>query len=138
MIGHGTQFKRKKDQAIAALLTERTIPDAARVVGVSTKTLKRWIQIPEFENECLAARLERYHQAVGRLEQNSYPASNVILKTMADPNVSASVRLKAAQMVLDLSAEAIVVIALERRISELERAKDAKVQGGQSVRLDYP
>jgi hypothetical protein len=133
MYGHGTQYKRKKDQAIAASLTERTIPDAARVVGISTRTLKRWMEDPEFEKELLAARLERYLQTTGRLEQHSYAASNVLLKNMADPKTPPSVQIKAALSVLKLTSEAIEAIkerALEQRISELERAaKDTKGQG---------
>jgi hypothetical protein len=130
MKGHGTQYKRKKDQAIAALLTERTIADAARVIDVGTKTLKRWMKIPEFENELLAARRERYQQTTARFEQNTNPAAHVILQTMADPKVAASVRLKAAQFVWFQAGEAInatEVLCMERRISDLESvAKDLK------------
>lgn len=133
MYGHGTPYKRKKDQAIAALLTERTIPDAARVVDISTKTLKRWMEDPEFDKEYSAACVERHRQAIGRLEQHSYAASNVLLKNMADPKTPPSVQIRAAERVLKLSSEAIEAIkerALEQRISELERAvKDAKGQG---------
>src|ERR1051325_1730467 len=125
MNGHGTQYKRKKDQAIAALLNERTIPDAARVIDVGAKTLKRWMKIPEFDKELLEARRERYEQGVARLEQNINPAAHVILQTMADPKVKPSDRLKAAQIVFGRSGEAIaasVVFSMERRISDLERA----------------
>jgi hypothetical protein len=125
MRGHGTQYNRKKELAIAALLSERTLPDAGRVVGVGIKALRHWMKIPEFDQELLAARRERYEQATARLEQNTNPAAHVILQTMADPKVKASVRLKAAQIVLDRSAEAIgasTVLSMERRISDLERA----------------
>ena len=41
MTGHGAKFGRKKEDAIVALLTTRTVEEAARAVGVSTKTLLR-------------------------------------------------------------------------------------------------
>ena len=49
MLGHGEKFGRKKEEAIVALLTHRTIDDAAKASGIATKTLLRWLQIPEFE-----------------------------------------------------------------------------------------
>jgi hypothetical protein len=41
MKGHGTKFGRKKEEAIAALLTQRTTEDAARAIGVA-----RHLKIP--------------------------------------------------------------------------------------------
>ena len=37
MIGHGEKFGRKKEEVIAALLSQRSVEDAARVAGISTK-----------------------------------------------------------------------------------------------------
>ena len=42
MTGHGAKFGRKKEEAIAALLTHRNVEEAARAVGISTPTLIRW------------------------------------------------------------------------------------------------
>jgi len=49
MVGHGAKFGRKKEEAIAALLTQRNIEEAARTAGVGTQTLLRWLKVPEFE-----------------------------------------------------------------------------------------
>ena len=56
MIGHGTKFGRKMDDAIAALLTHRNVEEAAAAVPISTKTLLRWMKEPEFERAFRAAR----------------------------------------------------------------------------------
>jgi len=45
--GHGSKFGRKKEDAIAALLTQRNVEEAARVAGIGTRTLIRWLKIPE-------------------------------------------------------------------------------------------
>ena len=47
MIGHGAKFGRKKEQAIAALLTEPNAKEAARVAGIGSATLLRWLKEPE-------------------------------------------------------------------------------------------
>jgi hypothetical protein len=54
--GHGTKFARKKEEAIAALMSHRTLEEAARAVGVATNTLLRWQQDPEFDAALRMAR----------------------------------------------------------------------------------
>ena len=56
MIGHGAKFGRKKEQAIVALLTQRTTEDAARSIGIGPATLLRWLKEPEFDASYRAAR----------------------------------------------------------------------------------
>jgi len=56
MTGHGAKFGRKKEEAIAALLSQRNIEEAARQTGVAPRTLLRWLQVPEFQNAYREAR----------------------------------------------------------------------------------
>jgi transposase-like protein len=49
MTGHGAKFARKKEEAVAALLSQRNVEEAARVVGIDAKTLLRWMKEPEFD-----------------------------------------------------------------------------------------
>jgi hypothetical protein len=39
MAGHGEKFGRKQEEAIAALLTQRNVEEAARAAGISVRTL---------------------------------------------------------------------------------------------------
>ncbi len=64
MTGHGAKFGRKKEDAIVALLTTRTVEEAARVVGVSTKTLLRWMKEPEFDTAYRAAKRAAFGQTI--------------------------------------------------------------------------
>jgi len=41
MTGYGTKFGRKKEEAIAALLSHRNLEEAARAVGIAPNTLLR-------------------------------------------------------------------------------------------------
>ena len=38
MVGHGAKFGRKKEEAIAALLTQRSIEEAAKSIGIGPQT----------------------------------------------------------------------------------------------------
>src|ERR1700736_449366 len=49
MLGHGAKFGRKKEEAIAALLTQRNVEEAAKSIGIVPNTLLRWLQVPEFQ-----------------------------------------------------------------------------------------
>jgi transposase-like protein len=67
MKGHGTKFGRKQEEAIAALLSQRTTEDAARAVGIGTATLLRWMKLTEFASAYRAARRAAFGQSVARL-----------------------------------------------------------------------
>jgi hypothetical protein len=123
MKGHGTKFGRKMEAAIAALLTQKNHEDAARVTGVSLKTLKRWMREPEFIKEYRRARWEVAELGYARAQQNSGAATSVLLKLMVDPNTPASSRIRAALGILDLSRDALD-LDIETRVSELERASE--------------
>jgi len=71
MTGLGTKFGRKKEEAIVALLTTRTVEEAARAVNVSPRTLLRWQKEPEFDLAFRAAKRVAFGQAIARLHQLS-------------------------------------------------------------------
>jgi hypothetical protein len=121
MKGHGSKFERKMEAAIAALLTHRSVEDAARAVGIGINTLLRWMQMQEFEAAYRKARRAAVSQATARLQQNSGAAAAAILKIMVDPNTPASCRLRAADLVLEYSRDGIELEDLDVRVVELER-----------------
>src|SRR5271155_5674351 len=122
MKGHGAKFARKKEQAIAALLTQKSVEEAARAIDLNPNTLLRWLELPEFQRDYLKARREGVYQSVARIQQATGAAAITILKLMTDPNVPAAVRLRAAECVFDHSIKGIELLDTETRLSELERA----------------
>lgn len=91
--GHGSKFGRKKEEAIAALLPHRTVEEAAASIQVTTKTLLRWMQVPEFNAEYRRARREAFGQCIARLQYGSTAAASTLLKIMVDVTAPASCRL---------------------------------------------
>jgi len=124
MVGHGAKFDQKMEQAIAALLSHRSIEDAAREVGISPNTLVRWMKEPEFQAASREARRTVFSHAVGRLQDAAGAAATTVLKIMLDPNAPAATRLRAAEVVLAQAAEAGEVEDFEERLAKLERAAD--------------
>ena len=74
MVGHGSKLNRKMETAIAALLTHRSIEEAAKATGIGTQTLIRWMKLPEFETAYRAARRAAFSQSISRLQQASTAA----------------------------------------------------------------
>src|SRR6185437_14387425 len=122
MTGHGAKFGRKKEEAIAALLSHRSIEEAARAAGVGYKTLLRWLEISEFQEAYRKARCEAVQQAVARLQQATGAASLTLLKLMTDPNMPGAVRLRAAAYVFDYAIKGIEVDDIEARLAALEQS----------------
>ena len=118
----GSKFSRKMEEAIAALLTQRTLDDAARSVGIGTPTLIRWQKHPEFQTAYREARRAAFGQSIARLQQASCAAVSVLIKVMADPTSPPSTRVRAADSVLDHAAKAIEIEDIEIRVADLERA----------------
>ena len=125
MVGHGAKFGRKKEDAIVALLTHRSIEDAARAAGVGTTTLTRWLKLPEFQKAYREARRAAFGQAVARLQQGATAAATTLLKVMLDQGTPASVKVRAAECVMTHSSKAIEIEDIEARVSDLERAAEA-------------
>ncbi len=124
MKGHGTKFGRKKEEAVAALLTNRNIEEAAKAVGIAPNTLLKWMKEPEFDAAYREAKRAAYGQAIARLQQGTSAAATTLLRVLIDPNTPASVKVRAADSILNHSAKAIEIEDIEARVTELERVAE--------------
>ena len=122
MKGHGSKFNRKMEVAVAALLTQKNHEEAARVVGISVPTLIRWMKEPEFDRAYRAARRATFSQSIARLQQAAPAAATTLMKTLVDAASPASVRVRAAECILNHAMKAIELEDIEARLADLERA----------------
>ena len=125
MAGHGEKFGRKKEEAIAALLTQRNVEEAARAAGIGTRTLLRWLKIPEFDAAYRQARRAAFGQTIARLQQGSSPAATTLMKLMLDPVTPASTRARCSEAIINFASKAIELEDIESRLAALEQATEA-------------
>jgi len=125
MAARSSILGRKQEEAIAALLTQRNVEEAAHAAGVGTRTLLRWLKLPEFQTAYRQARREAFGQAVARLQQATSAAATTLLKTMIDPATPASVKVRAAEAIFNHAARAIEIEDIEVRVTALEQAAGA-------------
>ena len=130
MKGHGAKFGRKQEEAIAALLTQRNIDEAAKTIGVAPNTLLKWMKEPGFDAAYREARRLAFRQSVARLQQASGAAVSTLLKVMLDINAPHSTRVRAADSVLDHAAKAIEIEDVEACVAGLERAVESSKSSG--------
>ena len=128
MKGHGTKFSRKMEEAVAALLTQRNIEEAARAVGIGPATLLRWQKLPEFQKALREARRAAYGQSISRLQQGTSAAATTLLKLLIEPNTPASVKARVADSIFNHAAKAIEIEDIEASVSDLERAAETARQ----------
>jgi hypothetical protein len=123
--GHGSQFALKKDAAIAALLMYGNTEGAAKATGISTNTLNRWKQVPEFKAAYLKAQREAFSECIARLQLAASSAVNTLTEIVLDSKVSASSRVRAAETILNQARQGIEVADLLARVEVLEQKEEA-------------
>ncbi|MFA7468121.1 MAG: transposase family protein [Desulfotomaculaceae bacterium] len=121
MKGHGEKLTRKQEQAIAALLLQPTIAEAARSANIGETTLWRWLQVEGFQVAYAKAKKEAVAQAVARLQQITSKAVDTLQAVMEDEEAPASSRVTAARVVLETSLKAIELEDLAARVEQLEK-----------------
>jgi hypothetical protein len=130
MTGHGAKFGRKKEDAIAALLTHRTVEEAARSLNIATKTLLRWMKEPEFDAAYRAAKRAAFGQSIARLHHLSSAAVSTLGKIMLDSATPPATRVRAADSILDHTTKAIEIEDIDARVRQLEEATESNKNGG--------
>jgi hypothetical protein len=111
----------KQFKGVAALLSSKTIADAALKAQVSERTLFTWLEDADFRAEVRKAEMQTVENATRRLLNGQ----NLALDTLEDLTTKArgeSVRRLAAESWLNLSMRYNEMRDVESRLTELEKA----------------
>jgi hypothetical protein len=122
MTGFREKLGVKQEAAVLAMLTARSVEEAARVAGVAPRTLYRWLKQKEFDAAYREARRAAFGQAIARLQQMSGAAISVLGKVLVDPNTPASTKVRAVDSVLNHAAKAMELEDIAVRVAALEEA----------------
>ena len=116
------QLSAQQQQAIRALLTTKNVAEAAKKTRVSLRTLWRWLGDPMFRVQLAGAEADMLDAATRRLLQLQEGAIETVQAIMQDGETNASVRLRAAQAVLDYLLKLRELRNVEQRLTALEMA----------------
>jgi transposase len=95
-----TALSEKQEYALAAMMAQPTIRDAARVSGISESTIYRWKRDePAFRKAYRAARRDAITQARKSLEELAQTARDTLEDVMSDETAPHATRVSAARTV---------------------------------------
>ena len=121
--GHGAKSQAVRDRAILALLSEKTIPEAAAKCGISERTLHRWLTSDAaFQADYAAARQAAFEAGIHRVQALTARAVDTLEELLGEkkhPNV----RLGAARTVAELSLHQHDADTILRKLDEIETAQ---------------
>jgi len=112
------RLSRIQSRALAALLTSRTILEAATTAGVSERTLRRWLTQPEFASTYRSAAREAASEAVSSLLAAQREAVDVLVACLHDG--TPATRVRAARCLLELGVR-VGETDVDERLQLLER-----------------
>ncbi len=108
-------------RAIAALVSTGSFTKAAVSVGVSERTLRRWMEQATFKERLILSENELISSSVRRLGALVEQALDVLENVMADVDTSSIHKTRAAALVLDSALRWRNQLTIEDRVTSLER-----------------
>lgn len=118
--GHGEKRSRKEDLAILALLSEKTMKDAAEKVGISEATLWRWMQQEDFREKYQEAKLQAVSRVTARLRQSMTVSVDALIEMTENKKTPAMARVTAARTLLEYGFKAHELEDLQSRLEQVE------------------
>jgi len=116
----GDKFNHKWEKAIIGLLTKPDLATAAEYANISTNTLLRWLNLPDFAQKYSDAKKETLKQALATLQQATGEAVQTLRDVAKDDTAPASSRVSAAKGLIELAFKARETEEVEQRIAALE------------------
>jgi hypothetical protein len=102
------------------LLSTTNHEEAAKQAGLTSRTLRRYLRLPEFRAEYLLRRREMMSRAIALAQQNAFDMVQVQIDIANDSNSPASVRVSAANNVYGIGDAGLKAEDFECRIAKLE------------------
>jgi len=122
----GNSENAKHDKIVEALLSTKTIAEASSRSGVPERTLYRIMSDEDFSRLYRQARWLAISLASAKLQRTSAQAVDTLDEIMTDSEASASARVSASKVVLDMALKAYELEDLEARIARLEREQNSR------------
>lgn len=108
------------NQLISALLSCPTIKQASESVGLSEQSVYSRLRKPDFRAQLQNARDNQFQVISSKLEDANFKALDTLICILDDSEVSAGIKVKASQTLLDLSLKNREQIDVISRIENLE------------------
>jgi hypothetical protein len=112
--------ERLYELAVAALLSESSIEAAAKLVGITGRTLQTWLTRPDFLALWAEAKRTVVQSATARLRSTMGKAISALGEVLDDKETPAAVRVSCARVILEMAFRSHEIEDIEERIALLE------------------
>ncbi len=117
----GAELSPSQERAVIALLSSSSLEEAAKSARVSVSSLRRWKQEPAFQVAYRTARFALLEGATAKLRGAACRAVEVLVACMNDQEAPHSVRIRAAQVVLEAAYKSAEIEDVVERLDAVER-----------------
>lgn len=117
-------MKVTDNQLISALLSCPTIKLASESVGLSEQSVYSRLRKPDFREKLQNARTTQFQVISNKLEDANFKALDTLINILDDSEVSAGIKVRASQTLLDLSLKNREQADIISRIENLEQMLD--------------
>jgi hypothetical protein len=114
----------EQEKFLLALLSEKTVLDAARKAGIGETTAHRYLKVPAFKAAFRAARREVVEHALARLQQLTVKGVEALERAVECGHTGTEVR--AADIVLERAVAAVEWMDFETRLARVEEQLKAR------------
>lgn len=113
--------KRISDERmIFAILSNKDILTASKTLGISVQSIYNRLRKPEFRQRLQQERQGKFEVANSKLTDSMGRAVDVLVEILEDANVSAGVRIRASQILLDITLKVTEQANIIQRLDSLE------------------
>lgn len=110
----------KKARALAALLSEPTQAAAAKKIGISPRTMRRYMDDPEFSEAYQHAHAQLVEDAAKRMQRGLSAAVDTLHEIATDQEAGKTARVAAARSLLEQTLRYTEISDIMSRIAKLE------------------
>lgn len=112
----------KQQKALLALLENPTKERAAAAAGITSKTLRGYLENVEFQAEYKKAFAGLVETATRQAQQTLHPALSTLKEIMEDVNIAPSARVQACRTALEYTIRLTEQNDIMERLAALEQA----------------
>jgi len=120
------ELTRNQERALDALLQAATVADAARLCGLSDRTLWRYLRDPAFAEALRQRRAEATQETTTGLVVLARRGREALFELLQDPDTPPAILARVGIAAQDLARQAVELEDLLARIDALEAAQANK------------
>ena len=114
--------RRKKEEAIAALMRGRNIEQAAKDCGLGYRTLKTWLASDWFQSEYQAAKNQLLDSTINQLRTIGSEGVAGLRDVVTNTDSPPAARVSAGRAILEVLLKAVEIQDVAARLERLEAA----------------